>query len=230
MGPKTVSFKAQCPPPTPRGCGTFCIQELQVSHGGRWLEMTQSVPVTHWPERHGGRNLKVRRAEPLSLSQSGNLGQGRSEFSPIAMETRQPTSPVGIFIHFLHLYQVNDLFSSPNGLFCSMTPASPGLTRFGELSSSQGNPVILWGTSMGAGRVQSSQKPPHLGHCTLWPKETAICLIQDGSRLVFTWWSFRESGWDCTAEEGHPCIPQEVSHAGLTHPYLPSKALGTGSC
>lgn len=62
-----MSFKAQCPPPTPRGCGTFCIQELQVSHDGRWLEMTQSVPVTHWPQRHGSRNLKVRVAEPLTF-------------------------------------------------------------------------------------------------------------------------------------------------------------------
>lgn len=60
---------------------------------------------------------------------------------------------------------------------------------------------------MGAGRVQSSRKPPHLGHCKLWPKETAIGLIQDGSRLVFTWWPFRERVWDCTAGEGHPCPP-----------------------
>lgn len=33
--------------------------------------MTQSLPVTHWPERHGSRNLKVSLAEPLTVCEPG---------------------------------------------------------------------------------------------------------------------------------------------------------------
>lgn len=74
---------------------------------------------------------------------------------------------------------------------------------------------------MGAGGVQSSRKPPHLGHCKLWPRETAVCLIQDGSRLVFTWWSFGEPVWDCSAGDGFPAIPQR---GGPCWPRPPSSA------
>nr|KAF6336886.1 hypothetical protein mMyoMyo1_012091 [Myotis myotis] len=185
--------------------------------------MTQSVPVTHWPERHGSRNLKVRVAEPLTFPIC-EPGPGTLRIQP-----RCYGNKAAIFT-YRHFYSFPPFIPGQRFIFLSKwpllfydtsQPRTHGTQGSCEFSSSQGTPVILWRTSMGAGGVQSSRKPPHLGHCKLWPRETAVCLIQDGSRLVFTWWSFGDLSGIAQLETGIPAIPQG---GGPCWPRPPSSA------